>query len=106
VKRNGVALEMCPISNLQTRAVAEWSQYPIRDYLAQGIAVTVNTDNMTVSDTSLVKEFEALIVHCGLTFAEVAAIIMNGAKAAFLEPERKAELVNRFERQLAEAGIG
>ena len=46
---------MCPISNLQTGAVESTADYPIREFVDSGLKVTVNTDNRTVSNTTLTK---------------------------------------------------
>lgn len=106
VKERRIPLEMCPLSNIQTKAVSGWDAYPIRSYLEQGIVVTVNTDNMTVSDTTILKEYEQLIEHCGFTLPEIATIIMNGVKAAFLEEEEKRLLVEQFESEFTALGVG
>ncbi|HTG69955.1 MAG TPA: adenosine deaminase [Candidatus Udaeobacter sp.] len=105
VKERQIPLEMCPVSNIQTKAVSDWGSYPLRRYLEQGIIVTVNTDNMTVSDTSLQKEYEQLIEHCGITLDEIARIIMNGVKAAFLEEDEKKAMIARFESEFAALGL-
>lgn len=54
--RDGIGVEMCPSSNWQTKAISDWSKYPLMDYLNAGIKVSVNTDNRTVSNTTLTKE--------------------------------------------------
>lgn len=105
VKERQIPLEMCPISNIQTKAVSDWDAYPIRRYLEQGVVVTVNTDNRTVSDTTIQKEYEHLMEHCGITLDEIAGIIMNGVKAAFLKEAEKRTMIARFENEFAALGI-
>ncbi|MDQ8735308.1 adenosine deaminase [Paenibacillus sp. LHD-38] len=105
VKERQIPLEMCPLSNLQTKAVPGWDAYPLRRYLEDGIVVTVNTDNMTVSDTTIQKEYELLIKHLGLSVNDVARLIMNGAAAAFLEENEKALMISRYERELKALGL-
>ncbi len=51
-----IGVEMCPSSNLQTKSINDWSEYPLMDYLDSGIKVSINTDNRTVSSTTLTKE--------------------------------------------------
>lgn len=58
--REGIVLELCPTSNLQTKAVPSMAAYPLRTFLEHGIRCTINTDNMTVSGTTLQKEFALL----------------------------------------------
>ena len=83
LKRQGCALEMCPSSNLQTKAVGSLSEYPLRKYLEHGIKVTVNSDNMTVSDTWVGKEFALLSQEYGLTKEEAGKLLENAEWAAF-----------------------
>ncbi|TVY01019.1 adenosine deaminase [Paenibacillus cremeus] len=101
-----IPLEMCPISNLQTKAVTSWEQYPIRDYFERGIKVTVNTDNPTVSGTNLTKEYRVLADKFGFAATELAELVMNGVEAAFLEESEKRVLRRRFRRQFRELGVG
>ena len=51
LQRKGIGIEMCPVSNLQTKAVESTKDYPMREFLDNGLKVTVNTDNRTVSNT-------------------------------------------------------
>lgn len=98
-------LEMCPVSNIQTRAVAEWSDYPIRDYLEQGLFVTVNTDNPTVSGTTMTREYSELAARFGFRPDEIAALILSSIEAAWLPPADKDALRQRLLRSCAELGI-
>jgi len=81
--KRGTVLEMCPSSNLQTKAAPQLSDYPLREYLEKGINVTVNSDNMTVSDTWVGKEFALLSREYGLTEEEAGKLLLNARKAAF-----------------------
>jgi len=83
LKERGTVLEMCPISNLQTKAIEDIRDYPLRTYLEQGIKVTINSDNMTVSNTWAGKEFEYLFQYYGLTEAEAGLLQENAKAAAF-----------------------
>ncbi|MBR4991633.1 MAG: adenosine deaminase, partial [Clostridia bacterium] len=58
--QKGIALECCPTSNLQTCMFPSYEAYPLKDLLAKGLRVTVNTDNMMVSGVTLSYELEKL----------------------------------------------
>ncbi|MBN2979805.1 adenosine deaminase [Cohnella algarum] len=105
VRERRVPLEMCPVSNIQTKAAADWESYPIRDYFDQGLFVTVHTDNMTVSNTDMTKEYAVLIDKYGFTMPEIGRLILNGVEAAFLDETEKAELRKEFVRELRQLGI-
>lgn len=100
IRSRGIPLEMCPISNMQTKAASGWDVYPLRAFFDAGILVTVNTDNLTVSDTTITKEYAALREHLAFTDAELAVIVMNGARAALLEEEAKQVLCDRLAEEL------
>ena len=86
--QRGIPLEMCPTSNLQTKAVNSLTDYPLRNFLDRGIRVTVNSDNMTVSDTWAGKEFALLSREYGLT-EEEAVRLLNYAKEAAFEMQQE-----------------
>ncbi|MFC5652267.1 adenosine deaminase [Paenibacillus solisilvae] len=92
VLKQQIPLEMCPVSNIQTKAVAGWETYPIRDYYDRGLNVTVNTDNPSVSGTDITREYRILSEKFGFTAPELARIVMNGVEAAFLEDSNKQQL--------------
>jgi adenosine deaminase len=97
VKKNQIALEMCPTSNVQTKAVSSWREHPIREYYDHGILVTVNTDNTTVSNTTITQEYEKLVQLYQFSLEDLKRIIMNALAASFLEePERK-KLIAEFQ---------
>lgn len=92
IKDRGIHIEMCPISNLQTKAVKTIEEYPIRDFFDEGLNITVNTDNMTVSNTSLYKEYQLLMDKFGFSMDGIYTLIDNSIKAAFLPEEDKNRL--------------
>ena len=90
---NGIFLELCPTSNLQTKAVLQWSDYPFRLFMTEGLGVTVNTDNRTVSQTTMREEYELLRRHCGMTPEDEAMIYQNSIAAAFADDHVKNKLL-------------
>jgi adenosine deaminase len=62
--KHGVGIEMCPTSNIQTKAINNWADYPLVEFVRRGLKVSVNTDNRTVSNTTLTKEFELIYESC------------------------------------------
>lgn len=83
LQKENITLEMCPLSNLQTKAVPSLSEHPIKLFFERGISVTVNTDNMTVSNTSLLKEYATIKNLFSFTDADIRIMNENAAKAAF-----------------------
>ena len=86
----GIPLEICPTSNDQTGA-APLPRCPVRPLLRKGAVVTVNTDNRTVSSTTIPHEFAALR-RLGLTGQEEGRLLQHAAGAAFLPEGEKDKL--------------
>jgi adenosine deaminase len=105
IRDQRIPLELCPTSNIQTKAVNGWDDYPIRDYYDQGILFTVNTDNPGVSGTNITKEYQVLTEKFGFTLREITVLILNGVEASFLAPEEKASLKKDFEEVLSQLGV-
>lgn len=101
VRQRGIALEMCPTSNVQTNVVNTLADHPIDTYLRAGIRVTVNTDNRRVSDTSLTQEYTLMVKLFGWGLEEIIATTRNSLQAAFLPEEEREALLAMFEREWA-----
>lgn len=89
-KRIGV--EMCPISNYQTKSLEPGSIYPIREFTKAGVLTTINTDNRLVSNTSITREMEFLNKHFGIEEEELYNYQMNAIDVAFCDDAMKHEI--------------
>lgn len=78
-----IGVELCPTSNLQTKAVKDFELYPYRLMMRSGIPVSINTDNRTVSDTNSTSEFERLNRQFTLTQDELNTIYINSIDMIF-----------------------
>lgn len=87
-----IGIEMCPISNYQTKAVTPGAPYPLGEFLQAGLLATVNTDNRTVSNTSLTKEFAFLEENHGFTLEHRKQVTQNAITCAFATDEVKQTL--------------
>lgn len=83
LREQQIPLEVCLTSNLQTKAVK--GVHPLGKMLEAGLCVTLNTDNMTVSDTTLEKEFQSAKEMFGWSEAQLRTLKENAAKAKFKE---------------------
>lgn len=89
VKERQVILEMCPTSNVQTKAVHHFAEHPIYKFHKDGIKVTINTDNRTVSDTTMAKEMHLVNDEFNLNEEDYRQIYLNGVEASFADQETK-----------------
>ncbi|GCF93076.1 adenosine deaminase [Enterococcus florum] len=94
--QKGTLLEMCPTSNIQTNAIENWEDYPIRDFMEQQINCCINTDNRTVSQTTLTNEFDQLSKHCGLGYSDMKQLTLNAIHGAFASSQVKAQVIDQI----------
>jgi adenosine deaminase len=89
----GIALEVCPTSNVQTSTVPSYREHPLPRFLDLGVKVTLNTDDPSISGIDLAHEYRVAQEEMGLSEAALRRLQENALEAAFLTEERKAELV-------------
>lgn len=94
VKEKNIFLEMCPTSNVQTKAVNSFDAHPILDFHRDGIKVTINTDNRTVSNTTLTNECHVIKENFEIDLNTYKNIYFNSVDAAFTDCQTKEKLKN------------
>ena len=88
-----IPLEICPTSNVQTKAVPGYEDHPLSIYVTAGIPVTINTDNRLFSRTTLSKELWHVYDKCGVSEEQLREIVLNGFRFAFLPWEERQKLL-------------
>lgn len=89
--REGVALDVCPISNvkLAVRGVTSMRTHPIRRLFDAGVTVTISSDDPFFFGNTLSEEYYALHQDLGFTRAELVQIAANGFLVALLPEQVK-----------------
>ena len=80
---------MCPTSNFQTGTVKTLAEYPFQQFIEAGLAVCINTDNRTVSDTTLTKEFMKLATWYQLSYDEMKQLTKMRLQVLFIAKRKK-----------------
>lgn len=93
IKEKNICLEVCPISNHQTKAVKNFEDNPIFNFQRQGVKVCLNTDNNLISNTTLKKEMKYLNKHIGFKMSEMVEILNNGFEFAFPLNHKKEDIL-------------
>jgi aminodeoxyfutalosine deaminase len=96
-----IPLEVCPTSNIATRAVDTLDSHPIRELYDAGVHVTVNSDDPPMFGTTLTREYEIAADLLDLDAAGVAALATNAVSASFLPEVEKAALAGEIAGYLA-----
>lgn len=95
VKEQQVVLEMCLTSNVQTKAVNNFREHPIYNFHKDGIKVTINTDNRTVSATNMLNECNLVFNEFNMSFEDYKHIYFNSVEACFADLETK-EMLKKY----------
>lgn len=105
VNDHRIAVEVCLASNLQTKAITDLCHHPMGYYLAEGLRVTLNTDNRLVSGTDVTNELALAVEHFDLTVEQVLGLVINGFKSAFLPLAEKTRLISRALDEFEALGV-
>ncbi|MFF4157205.1 adenosine deaminase [Streptomyces sp. NPDC001678] len=96
-----IPLEVCPTSNLATRAVTDLERHPIKEMVAAGVLVTVNSDDPPMFGTDLNTEYAVAARLLDLDARGVAALAKNAVEASFMDQAGKAALTAEIEAYTA-----
>ncbi|MGW5423558.1 adenosine deaminase [Streptomyces sp. NPDC003943] len=92
-----IALEVCPTSNIATRAVERLEDHPIRQMVDAGVLVTINSDDPPMFGTDLNNEYAVAARLLGLDERGLAALAKNAVEASFLDEAGKARLTEEID---------
>ncbi|MFF3688837.1 adenosine deaminase [Streptomyces sp. NPDC002187] len=87
-----IALEVCPTSNIATRAVTDLDQHPVKEMVAAGVLVTINSDDPPMFGTDLNHEYAVAARLLDLDERGLASLAKNAVEASFLDPAGKARI--------------
>ncbi|HWM90708.1 MAG TPA: adenosine deaminase [Thermoanaerobaculia bacterium] len=88
-----IPLEVCPTSNVQTSTVPDLRSHPLPALLARGLAVTLNTDDPSISGIDLAHEYRIAQEELGLSEHDLRKMQESAVAAAFLSHEERDDLL-------------
>jgi aminodeoxyfutalosine deaminase len=83
-----IVLDVCPISNLRTRAVASLGEHPLPQLIAAGVPCSISTDDPAMFDTDLTRDYDA----ARSLGVEPRACYDAGLRGALCDEETKSRL--------------
>ncbi len=92
-----IPLEVCPSSNVATRAVASLAEHPLPSFVEAGVVVTINSDDPPMFGTTLNREYEIAADLLGLDEAGVAELARAGVAASFAPDDVKSRLLGEID---------
>jgi adenosine deaminase len=82
-------LTVCPLSNIKLRVFETMSKHTILHMLAQGICVTVNSDDPAYFGGYMTENFLALAQDLDLSELQARQLVLNSINASFADEGRK-----------------
>lgn len=103
IAESGMALTVCPLSNLKLCVVDDLTNHPIKKMLKAGLKATINSDDPAYFGGYMNENFGQLAEAVGLTRDEIATLARNGFEATFLPKDQQQALVAKLDAYLAAA---
>ncbi|WP_405998199.1 adenosine deaminase [Streptomyces sp. NBC_00829] len=96
-----IALEVCPTSNIATRAVTDLDEHPIKEMVAAGVLVTINSDDPPMFGSDLNNEYAVAARLLRLDERGLAGLAKNAVEASFLDAPGKARIAAEIDTYTA-----
>ncbi len=100
---HGIPLEVCPTSNIATRAVDVLENHPVKQMYDAGVTVTINSDDPPMFGTTLNREYEIAADLLGLDEAGIAGLAKNAVHASFRPADEHAAVAAEIDAYTAGA---
>ncbi|WFE66734.1 adenosine deaminase [Micromonospora sp. WMMD714] len=96
-----IPLEVCPTSNVRTRAVARIEEHPLHRLVDAGVRVTVNSDDPPMFGTTLNDEYAVAARLLDAGPEKLAALAREAVSASFLDPAGQARIIAEIDAYAA-----
>jgi aminodeoxyfutalosine deaminase len=97
-----IALEVCPTSNIATRAVETIEQHPLADMVKAGVLVTINSDDPPMFSTDLNREYGIAAHLLDLNETGIATLAQQAVNASFAPDSVKSRLSAEIDHYLSQ----
>jgi len=87
-----IAIESCLTSNYQTGSIVDMENHPVKQFLAKGLLVCLNSDDPAVQGVDMINEYTLAAKEVGLTDGQCRTLQENSLKAAYLSDSDKKQL--------------
>jgi aminodeoxyfutalosine deaminase len=85
-----------------TKQVSSLAAHPLPRLLAEGLFVTLNSDDPPMFGTSLAEEYRRAASVSGLSRDQLAGLARNGVRASFLDAAAKQGLLDEIDQVVAD----
>ena len=96
IRQQRIHLEVCPSSNVQTRASASYAEHAVDRLYRAGVSLGISTDTRTITNVTLRQEYARLREHFAWGDAEFLACNREALRAAFIDEDVRERLLTRL----------
>lgn len=93
LRDNDITLELCPTSNVRTRAVDRIEDHPLPALVRHGVPVALSTDDPGMFGTDLNREYQLVADTFGMSQADLVDLARAGVRAAYCDPALREDLL-------------
>ena len=93
-----IPLTVCPLSNVKLCVFERLEDHNLKDLLNAGVCVTINSDDPAYFGGYIGENFSATTQALGLNLDDLERLARNAVKAAFLDAERREDLLIEIEQ--------
>ncbi len=101
LRERQIPLEVCPTSNVCLKVVPDFARHPLPRLLAEGLYVTLNSDDPPMFNTTLTQEYLAAAQTFNLTVEALTGLVLNGVRASLLPTATRLQLEQQFQAEFA-----
>lgn len=98
----GIYFTCCPTSTAVVYGWPDLTRHPIKDMVAKGLRVMLNSDDPTMFHTDIGKEYVDLCTALDYGPERVRELCLNGVEAAWLDDDERRSMRSRFEQEIAD----
>jgi aminodeoxyfutalosine deaminase len=94
---HGIPLEVFPSSNIATKAVASLEEHPIVAFRDAGVTITINSDDPSMFNTTLNREYEVAAELLDLDTGGVTDLARAAVRASFAPDDLKVAILSEID---------
>lgn len=99
LKKNNIMLEVCPKSNIDTGIYRDIKSFPLKELLDEGLIITINTDDMSVSNVTLKSQYEMMMSQSLVDEKMIKSFLINSARYSFASDILKEKLIEKINKE-------
>jgi len=99
IAADGLALTVCPLSNLGLGVVDDLAPHPLKRMLDSGLKATINSDDPAYFDGYLGDNIDRTAAALDLNDADLVQLLRNSLEASFTPEDRKSDALADFDNK-------